>query len=90
MWDRQNTDLAALRIMKEKPIFYIGWDNFLNVAPNYMLQQPNYPITGLGIEIHNVFLSHAADPGDPWPSAVARRVPRSAALGLPAGADDDA
>jgi len=65
VWDRQNTDLAALRIMKEKPIFGVGWENFLNVAPNYMLQQPNYPITGLDIEVHNVFLSHAAELGIP-------------------------
>jgi len=65
VWDRQNTDLAALRIMKEKPIFGVGWENFLNVAPNYMLQQPNYPITGVGLEVHNVFLSHAAELGIP-------------------------
>lgn len=65
VWDRQNTDLAALRIVKEKPIFGVGWENFMNVSPNYMLQQPGYPITGLDIEVHNVFLSHAAELGVP-------------------------
>ncbi len=65
VWDRQNSDLAALRIVKEKPIFGVGWENFLNVSPNYMLQQPDYPITGLDIEVHNVFLSHAAELGIP-------------------------
>jgi putative inorganic carbon (hco3(-)) transporter len=65
VWDRQNTDLAALRIIKEKPIFGVGWENFMNVSPNYMLQQPDYPITGLDIEVHNVFLSHAAELGIP-------------------------
>lgn len=65
VWDRQNTDLAALRIMKEKPLFGVGWENFMNVSPDYMLQQPGYPITGLDIEVHNVFLSHAAELGIP-------------------------
>jgi O-antigen ligase len=37
----------------------------MNVSPDYMLQQPGYPITGLDIEVHNVFLSHAAELGIP-------------------------
>jgi O-antigen ligase len=65
VWDRQNTDIAALRIVDEKPLFGVGWENFINVAPNYMVQQPGYPITGEGIEVHNVFLSHAAELGIP-------------------------
>jgi O-antigen ligase len=65
VWDRQNTDLAALRIISEKPLTGVGWENFINVAPNYMLQQPGYPISGIGIEVHNVFLSHAAELGIP-------------------------
>jgi O-antigen ligase len=51
--------------MKEKPLFGVGWENFMNVSPDYMLQQPGYPITGLDIEVHNVFLSHAAELGIP-------------------------
>lgn len=65
VWDRQNTDLAALRIIEEKPLFGVGWENFHNVSINYMLQQPGYPITGVGLEVHNVFLSHAAELGIP-------------------------
>ena len=30
-----------------------------------MRQQPDYPITGIGLEVHNVFLSHAAELGLP-------------------------
>jgi hypothetical protein len=30
-----------------------------------MRQQPGYPITGTGREVHNVFLSHAAELGIP-------------------------
>jgi putative inorganic carbon (HCO3(-)) transporter len=65
VWDRQNTDLAALRIIEEKPLTGVGWENFVNVGSNYMIQQPGYPITGIGLEIHNVFLSHAAEVGLP-------------------------
>jgi O-antigen ligase len=65
VWDRQNTDLAALRILNEKPLFGVGWENFSNVSTDYMLQQPTYPITGEGLEVHNVFLSHAAELGIP-------------------------
>ena len=65
VWDRQNTDLAALRILTEMPLSGVGWENFINVAPNYMVQQPGYPLSGYGIEVHNVFLSHAAELGIP-------------------------
>jgi O-antigen ligase len=65
VWDRQNTDLAAIRIIKEYPLTGIGWENFINVSPTYMRQQPGFPITGEGIEVHNVFLSHAAELGIP-------------------------
>jgi O-antigen ligase len=65
VWDRENTDLAALRIVVEKPLTGVGWENFVNVAPNYMVQQAGYPITGEGLEVHNVFLSHAAELGLP-------------------------
>ncbi|MGA3220151.1 MAG: O-antigen ligase family protein, partial [Acidimicrobiales bacterium] len=35
VWDRANTDLAALRIVAEKPLTGVGWENFVNVAPDY-------------------------------------------------------
>jgi O-antigen ligase len=65
VWDRENTDLAALKILSEKPLSGVGWENYVNVSPTYMVQQPDYPITGEGLEVHNVFLSHAAEIGIP-------------------------
>jgi putative inorganic carbon (hco3(-)) transporter len=65
VWDRENTDLAALKIIAEHPLTGVGWENFINVSGQYMRQQPDYPITGLGLEVHNVFLSHAAELGIP-------------------------
>ena len=32
VWDRQNTDLAALRIIEDKPLTGVGWENFINVG----------------------------------------------------------
>jgi putative inorganic carbon (HCO3(-)) transporter len=65
VWDRENTDLAGLRIVSEKPLTGVGWENFIIVSGDYMLQQPDYPITGLGLEMHNVFLGDAAELGIP-------------------------
>ncbi len=65
VWDRENTDLAALKIISEHPLTGVGWENFINVSTQYMRQQPTYPITGIGLEVHNVFLSHAAELGLP-------------------------
>ena len=65
VWDRENTDLAALKIISEHPLTGVGWENFINVSPQYMRQQADYPITGIGLEVHNVFLSHAAELGIP-------------------------
>jgi putative inorganic carbon (hco3(-)) transporter len=65
VWDRENTDLAALKIISEYPLTGVGWENFINVSAKYMRQQPDYPITGVGLEVHNIFLSHAADLGIP-------------------------
>jgi O-antigen ligase len=95
VWDRENTDLAALRIIKEFPLTGVGWENFINVSPNYMRQGPDYPITGEGIEVHNVFLSHAAELGIPglllwllaFGGAVRRGLLRPRSAGPPGDAD---
>jgi putative inorganic carbon (HCO3(-)) transporter len=54
VWDRENTDLAALRAATSHPVF----------GPSY-LREGNYPLTGAGLEVHNVLLSHAAEIGFP-------------------------
>lgn len=64
VWDRQNTDSAALRAAAAHPLFGIGWETFEVKGESY-LREGNYPLTGEGIEVHNVFLSHAAELGLP-------------------------
>jgi O-antigen ligase len=63
IWDRYNTNAAAVRMVEARPLFGFGWQTFTTVGPDYMRIASNYPLTGAGNEVHNVFLSHAAELG---------------------------
>lgn len=65
VYDRQNTNAAGLRIVEEHPIFGIGWHKFIEVGTDWVRQADDYPVTNVVIEIHNVFLSRAAETGIP-------------------------
>lgn len=64
VWDRENTDWAAVRAAASHPLLGIGWDTFTTKGPSY-IREANYPVTGAGLEVHNVVLSHAAEIGLP-------------------------
>jgi putative inorganic carbon (HCO3(-)) transporter len=63
VWDRYNTDAAALRMIQEKPAFGWGWDSFVTEGTAHLRQARTYPLTGAGLNVHNVFLSHATELG---------------------------
>lgn len=63
VWDRLNTDAAAVAVVKAHPLFGIGWERFTTTGQDYLRQSDTMPLTGDGIEVHNVFLSHAAELG---------------------------
>jgi putative inorganic carbon (HCO3(-)) transporter len=63
VWDRYNTNSAAWRMVEARPLFGFGWQTFPTTGPDYMRQADTYPLTGAGLEVHNVFLSHAAELG---------------------------
>jgi putative inorganic carbon (HCO3(-)) transporter len=63
VWDRYNTDAAALRMLQEKPAFGWGWDSFVHDGTAHLRQAPSYPLTGAGLNVHNMFLSHATELG---------------------------
>lgn len=63
VWDRYNTNSAALRIVEAHPLFGVGWQTFPAKGADYMRQADTYPLTGATLEVHNVFLSHAAELG---------------------------
>lgn len=65
LWDRYNSNAAALEIVSELPLTGVGWQRFPEVSDDWTVQASTYPVTGVGIEVHNVFLSHAAELGLP-------------------------
>ena len=65
VYDRENVNNAALRIVSEKPLTGVGWMRFLAVGPSYVRQASSYPITNVDIEVHDVLLSRAAEIGLP-------------------------
>ena len=65
LWDRYNTNRAAIDIVESNPLTGIGWHAFEERAPEFMRVTTGYPLTGVGIPVHNVPLSHAAEIGLP-------------------------
>jgi putative inorganic carbon (hco3(-)) transporter len=65
VFDRRNTDAAAIRAMKEHPLTGVGWVQFMSVSGQYVRQDPDYPVTATDIEVHNVVLSRTAELGIP-------------------------
>lgn len=63
VWDRKNTNAAALRMVAHRPLFGWGWSTFKEKSPPYFRQADNYPMTGIGKGVHNVALSNAVELG---------------------------
>jgi len=62
VWDRLNSDRAALRMIETRPLLGFGWGRFQAESANYYRLAGNYPLTGVQV-VHNVFLSNAAELG---------------------------
>ena len=65
VWDRLNSNAAALRMVDERPLAGFGWYRFLEASPTYYRQSDAYPLTGVGVYVHNAFLSNAVELGVP-------------------------
>jgi O-antigen ligase len=63
VYDRQNTNAAALRVIAAHPLDGIGWMRFLGQSIDWVRQADGYPVTNVDIEVHNVVLSRAAELG---------------------------
>jgi O-antigen ligase len=63
--DRENTNNAALRVIKERPLTGVGWVRFIDVSQDYVRQSDEFPLTNIHIEVHNVVLGRAAELGLP-------------------------
>lgn len=63
VWDRKNSNNAALRMIEDRPLLGFGWFKFIEESGDYMRLGDDYPITRAYIEEHNVFLSNAVELG---------------------------
>ncbi|MGY1604683.1 O-antigen ligase family protein [Geodermatophilus sp. SYSU D00815] len=63
VYDRANTNAAALRMVEENPLEGIGWSRFIQESADWVRQSDAYPVTNVNIEVHNVVLSRAAELG---------------------------
>lgn len=76
LWDRLNTNWAAVRMLLDNPLTGVGWTRSDDVMVEYIRQGSDYPVTTASarIEIHNVFLSRLAELGlvgaTPWAAAL--------------------
>lgn len=89
VWDRYNTNAAAWRIVEERALTGIGWQRFSEEGPAYLRQADDYPVTGVGIEVHNVPLSHAAELGLPGAALYVLALVLALARGLRRGLSPD-
>lgn len=65
VYDRRNTNAAAIRAIEDHPLTGVGWVQFIFVSDEYVRQNNDYPMTVTDIEIHNVVLSRTAELGIP-------------------------
>jgi putative inorganic carbon (HCO3(-)) transporter len=63
VWDRRNSNRAALEMLAARPLVGFGWFTFAQHSADYMRLGPDYPLTRVGLEEHNVYLSHAVELG---------------------------
>jgi O-antigen ligase len=62
VWDRLNSDAAALRMIESRPLLGYGWGAFPRDSPHYYHVAKTYPLSAVE-EVHNVVLSNAAELG---------------------------
>lgn len=58
IWDRQNSNAAAWRMLEDRPVFGFGLARFREESPPYYRQSNDYPLGETG-NLHNVYLSNA-------------------------------
>jgi O-antigen ligase len=62
LWDRRNSNAAALRMLAEKPVLGYGWGRYATDSAEFYRQTQDYPLTFV-TNLHNVYLSNAVELG---------------------------
>jgi putative inorganic carbon (hco3(-)) transporter len=65
VYDRENLTVAAVNMIKARPITGFGWERFQDVSTDYFRQSQNYPLTATTAGIHNYALFYAVGLGLP-------------------------
>lgn len=63
IWVRKNVARAAVNMINSRPLLGFGWNNFQKDSLDYFRQADTYPLKGIGVPVHNVFLLTAAELG---------------------------
>jgi O-antigen ligase len=65
LWDRMNTNNAALRAIQDHPLFGMGWSTWTQKNIPYLQQASTYPLnaSAVRIPVHNAFLGYGAELG---------------------------
>jgi len=63
VWDRFNTNRAAMNMVAERPLLGFGWNQFVDESDDFFEQGEDYPLTDSDVGVHNVFLSRAVELG---------------------------
>ncbi len=50
VWDRENLNVAALRMVEARPLLGFGWGRFTDVSPPYFWQAADRPLTAVGVQ----------------------------------------
>jgi putative inorganic carbon (HCO3(-)) transporter len=62
VWDRLNSNRAAINLALAKPLFGAGWGRFADKSRAYYELGDNYPMTDVR-DVHNIYLSNLAELG---------------------------
>jgi putative inorganic carbon (hco3(-)) transporter len=65
VWDRENLIVAAVNMIKARPLTGFGWGRFQDFSEDYFRQSQNIPLTATSIDIHNFVLLYAVELGLP-------------------------
>ncbi len=65
IYDRENLTVAAINMIKARPLTGFGWQRFQDDSLLYFRQNQNFPLTATKVDVHNFFLSYAVELGLP-------------------------
>ncbi|MFT4034188.1 MAG: O-antigen ligase family protein [Patulibacter sp.] len=63
VWERENTNASALRMIADRPLTGVGWGRYLDYSKQYARQPDDLPMYGSGVAVHNVMLGLLSEGG---------------------------